>query len=118
MFVECYALHANNDVEAALAKQGNCEKMAKKRQVPSDQRWMNFLNGLVQSKKGNYVQAIEHYSKSWPNNAFVKYNMAMDYEKTGQREKASELFHELQTWNQVNLASALVKYRMRKVAKK
>lgn len=118
MFAECYALHANNDVEAALAKMETCEKMAKKRQVPSDQRWMNFLKGLVQSKKSNYSQAIEHYSKSWPNNATVKFNMAQGYEKIGQKEKASELFDELQTWNQVDLASALVKYRMRKVDKK
>jgi hypothetical protein len=38
MFGECYALLANNDVEAALVKMKECSRMAEQRKVPNDGR--------------------------------------------------------------------------------
>lgn len=115
MFGECYALLANNDVEAALAKMKECSRMAENRKVPGDARWMSFLNGLVESKEGNYAKALEHYSSSWPDFPFIKYYVAVTYEKMGEKEKATELYKEIENWNANNLALALVKQRMRKM---
>jgi len=118
MFLECYALLANNDTEAALAKMDECSRMAEKRKVPNDSRWLNALNGIVQSKKGNYTQALDHYSQSWPDLPFIKFYMAETYEKMDNHEKVTELYKELKNWYQVDLAIALIRHRMRKVAEK
>ncbi|MFQ5632200.1 MAG: tetratricopeptide repeat protein, partial [bacterium] len=118
MFQECYALMVNKEMEAALTKMEDCKKLAQKRQVPGDQRWMSYLNGIAETQKGNYTQALEHYSNSWPTIPIIKYYMAVAYEKKGDQEKAGELFEELQNRKQNTLQVALVKYRMKKMAAK
>lgn len=112
---ECYALLTNNDTETALAKMKELSPTVEKRQVPNDLRWMNFLNGMVESKKGNYAKALEHYSSSWPDIPFIKYYVALTYEKMGEKAKAAELHKELDNWKQNDLALALVKQRMKKM---
>lgn len=118
MFLECYALLANNDTETALAKMKELNPTVESRQVPDDLRWMNFLNGMVESKKGNYAKALEHYSNSWPDIPFIKYYMAVADEKMGKQEEATKLFRELESWHDNDLQIALVKHRMRKMATK
>ncbi len=115
-FWECYALLANNDTQTALAKMKELRPLVEKRQVPNDLRWMNFLNGMVESKQGNYAKALEHYSSSWPDIPFIKYYVAVAYEKMGEKKKATELYKELENWKQNDLALALVKQRMKKMA--
>jgi len=44
--------------------------------------------------------------------------LAETYEKMDNHEKATELYKELQNWYQVDLAIALIRHRMRKVAEK
>jgi tetratricopeptide (TPR) repeat protein len=90
--------------------------MVEQRQVPNDFRWMGFLNGMAESNKGNYAQALEHYSKSWPDVPFIKYYVAVAYEKMGEKEKATELYKEIENWKQNELGLALVKQRIRKMA--
>ena len=95
-----------------------CKKMVEKRQMPSDTKWMNFSNGMVENNKGNYEQALELYSKSWPNILFIKYYMAILNKNMGNHEEASELFKEFEKWNQANLQYALVRYRMKNIDNK
>ncbi len=116
MFLECYALLSNNATEAAMTKMEACSRMVEKRKVPDDFRWMSFLNGIVESQKGNYAKAQEHYSSSWPDLPLIKYYMAVAYEKMGKQEDAKKLFKELENWHDSDLALALVKHRMRKMA--
>ncbi|MCI0698081.1 tetratricopeptide repeat protein, partial [candidate division KSB1 bacterium] len=115
-FLECYALLSNNATEAAMTKMEACSRMVEKRKVPDDFRWMSFLNGIVESQKGNYAKAQEHYSSSWPDLPLIKYYMAVAYEKMGKQEDAKKLFKELENWHDSDLALALVKHRMRKMA--
>jgi tetratricopeptide (TPR) repeat protein len=116
-FFECYALLVSGEMKTALLKIEACKKIAQKRQVPSDQRWISYLTGLVEIHNGNYEQALESYSNSWPDLPFIKYYMAIAYEKMGQREKATQLFRELKNRKQNNLPLALVKQRVKKEAK-
>jgi tetratricopeptide (TPR) repeat protein len=79
---------------------------------------MSFLNGLVESKKDNYAKALENYSSSWPDLAIVKYYMAVIYEQMGEKEKATELYKELENTHNNDLGIALVRHRMKKMAMK
>lgn len=116
LFQECYALLSNEATEAALAKMEECRPMVEERKVPDDFRWMSFLNGMVESQKGNHAKALENYSNSWPDIPFVKFYMAVANEQMGKQEEAKKLFKELENWHDNDLAIALVKHRMREMA--
>ncbi|MFX0202661.1 MAG: tetratricopeptide repeat protein, partial [Candidatus Hodarchaeota archaeon] len=114
-FWECYVLLANNETETALTKMKGLSPIVEKKQDPNDLRWMSFLNGMVESKKGNYTMAQEHYSSSWPDIPIIKYYVAVTYEKMGEKDKANELYQELEDRKQNNLALALVKHNIKKM---
>jgi tetratricopeptide (TPR) repeat protein len=111
-FSECQGLLYNNNLEEALVKIEELQKITDERELPNATRWINLLNGILQDKKGNFKQAVEFYSKSWPDISMVKYHIANAYRKMGDKKKANQITEELKNWNKVDLNYAMVKYKM------
>jgi len=111
-FSECQGLLYNNNLEEALVKIEELQKITVDRKLPNDTRWINLLNGILQDKKGNFKRAVEFYIKSWPELSMVKYYIANAYKKMGEEGKANEITEEFKNWNEVDLNYAMVKYKM------
>ena len=112
MFAECEAMLFNNNIVDALAKIEELEKSTESRNLPNDEMWLNWLNGLVEYNNGNYKQAVQLFSNSWPDAVWVKYYIANAYKKMGSEEKADNIFKEFENWNEASLQHAIVYYQM------
>ncbi|MFQ5604324.1 MAG: tetratricopeptide repeat protein [bacterium] len=114
----CYATIMKGDLEKAEADLAKCQQMVQERQVPNESQLMHSVYALLESKKGNYPTALEHYGKSGADNPFDMYYKAMTYEKMGDADNAGKLHQQLQNWNVNTLTYALMQQHIKQVAKK
>ena len=112
-FRECWAVILDNNIEEALIKLNELNQITTERKMPNDIMWMNWLNGQIETSKGNFKQAVDYFDKSWPNIVIVKYYKADAYRKMGNSDKADEIFDEINNWNVASLQYAIVKQLMK-----
>ncbi len=107
----CYALIANNELDAAEKELEKRKTIVTKRNVPAEIEGLNFDIAFLAYKKGSYKKAIEYFKKSSKFNPHDIYYLGLAYDKAGNKEKAKKCFKKIIDQNAVSLPAALVRER-------
>ena len=75
------------------------------------------LAAMLEIKQGNYNKALELFARADTKSPLNLYYMAVAYDKKGEKDKASELFENLNNWNENSLGYALVRKRVLEMIK-
>ncbi len=67
------------------------------------------LRGLIELRRGDYGQAIEHFQQSNLTSMYVKYHLALAHQGAGDHDQARKLFREVGEWNFNSVGFALVR---------
>lgn len=106
----CYSLTANNRLAEAEKEAMICEKMVNERANSNEIKNLHSTLGILEMKKGNYKEAINHFEKTDLNNS--AYNMqktGIAYEKMGNTQMANKFYNKAKTINQNGMGFALIR---------
>jgi tetratricopeptide (TPR) repeat protein len=109
----CYILTKQNKLDEATKEGENCLGIAKKRQNPGELQFIHGQLGVLELKKENYKQALDHLNQADPQSPYNWYQMAVAYEGLNQNDKANELFDQIANQNEVRLDLILVRDKAR-----
>lgn len=59
-----YSLTANNDLDKAQSEYEKFKERIESRKNPNEEMFLNSLLGLLEIKKGEYDNAIKHFSQA------------------------------------------------------
>jgi len=106
-----YSLIANGNLKeaedqlktlsATIDSRGNIDEL---------QSYQNNL-GLLELKKKNYQEAINHFNLSDVSSEFTQYYMGVAYDKLGEKDKASECYQLVKNSHTNNIGLAVVRSR-------
>ena len=69
----------------------------------------HYVLGMTALKAGDHAKALEHLRQAnYKNNMFIRYQLAVAEEATGNVEEAKKLFDEVGNWNFNSVGFALV----------
>jgi uncharacterized protein HemY len=85
--------------------------VADQRQNPGEMRSLHLNLGMLENKKGNYDQALDHFSKADQQSPYTWFCMAEAHEKTGNEKEASKLYKKIAAWNTNGMDLAFVRAR-------
>jgi tetratricopeptide (TPR) repeat protein len=105
----CYILTGQNKLDEATEEGENCLSIAEKRQNPGELQFIHGQLGSLEIKKGNYKQALDHLEKADPQSPYNWFQMALAYEGMDMKDKASDMFKQVATQNEVRLDLTLVR---------
>ena len=106
----CYSLTANNKLEEAEKEALICEKMINERANPNEIRNLHSTLAILEMKKGNYKEAINHFEKTDLNNsAYNMQKMGIAYEKMGNTQMSNKFYNKAKALNQNGMGLALIR---------
>jgi len=106
----CYSLTANNKISDAEKEAMACEQMVEKRSNPNEIQNLHGTLALLEMKKGNYEEAINHFEKTdLTNSPYNMQKLAMAYEKMGNTQMANQYFNKVKEANQNGIGYALIR---------
>ncbi len=107
----CYHVVASDDLAGADEEAEMCKKVAAERGNPGEMRFLHNNLGLLETKKGNYDQALEHFSQANMQSPYNWYYMAVAHEKNGNNEEAAKLYKKVSEWKSNSIGLAVVRAR-------
>ena len=106
-----YALIASHKLFEAQDQLNTLSNAINSRENTSEmQSYQNNL-GLMELKKGNYKEALDHFNKSDVSSEFTQYYMGVAYEKLGDKDKANEYYQMVKNSHTNNIGLAVVRSR-------
>jgi tetratricopeptide (TPR) repeat protein len=81
---------------------------------PSKLDGYEFVMGFINLKQKNATEAITHFEKPHSNSVLTKYFLAMAYEASGNKDRATSLYKELSDYNFNGLDYALIRSDVKK----
>jgi tetratricopeptide (TPR) repeat protein len=118
MMANIYFLTANGELDKALAESEKCKQKVESRKNPGEEMGFNLMMGMLETRKGNYDQAIAYFSKTGTGGPMEWYYTALAYDKKGDRQNALKLFEKIAKWNVNGLDLALFRKRALEELKK
>jgi len=107
---EAIIAEKRHDFQTALATVDHLKAKIEAVEDPEAMKdWYYPLAGYIHLGKGDYQEAIEHFSKANQENPRTLYYLAVAESKTGNEEKASELFKKVAYWNEDSFAYSFVR---------
>ena len=106
-----YALIASHKLFEAQDQLNTLSNAINSRENTNEmQSYQNNL-GLMELKKGNYQEALEHFNKSDVSSEFTQYYMGVAYDKLGNKDKANEYYQMVKNSHSNNIGLAVVRSR-------
>ena len=102
------ACHKLNEAQDQLSTLSNA--INSRENTNEMQSYQNNL-GLLDLKKGNYKEALDHFNKSDVTSEFTQYYMGVTYEKLGDKDKANECYQMVKNSHSNNIGLAVVRSR-------
>lgn len=110
----CYALASNNRIDEAENEAMKCEKMVNERGNPNEIQNLHVTLAILEMKKGNYQNAVNHFEKTdVKNSPFNMQKLGEAYEKMGNSAMSNKYFNLAKMSNQNGLGSALIRKSLR-----
>ena len=82
--------------------------------IPTKLQDYEMVLGYISMKDKKYADAISHFEKANPNSVYTKYWQAMANEAAGNKDKATELFKQVSTYNFNGVDYAVVRNEVKK----
>jgi tetratricopeptide (TPR) repeat protein len=82
--------------------------------IPTKLQDYEMVLGYISMKEKKYADAISHFEKANPNSVYTKYWQAMANEAAGNKDKATELFKQVSTYNFNGVDYAVVRNEVKK----
>lgn len=105
----CYHYTMNNNLEEADSVAVNCKQIAEERQNPEEIQFLNLVLGMLESKKKNYNQALEHLAAADKESPYTWYWQAVAYEGSGNIEKAQDIYRKVANCTENSMDLAVVR---------
>lgn len=110
MMWEGLSIAMKKDIPGAYKKAEEMKTTLASINDPKKLQGYHFLNGYINMKEGKYEEAIKQFKQSnYKNNMYMKYMLAMAYEKAGNVDMSVVLLHQLADYNFNNVGYALVR---------
>ena len=106
-----YSLIANNklnDAEEQLNKY--LSTIDSRDNINEKEQYQNNL-GILELKKGNYQEALDHFQQADLSSEYTQYYMGEVYEKLGNKDKANEYYQMVKNSHANNIGLAIVRSR-------
>jgi tetratricopeptide (TPR) repeat protein len=82
--------------------------------IPTKLQDYEMVLGYISMKEKKYADAISHFEKANPNSVYTKYWQAMANDAAGNKDKATELFKQVSTYNFNGVDYAVVRNEVKK----
>jgi tetratricopeptide (TPR) repeat protein len=99
LFWASLAAAMEGDYETARSKAEESKAALEILNNPRKLEGYHFAHGYINMKEGSYEEAVAHFEQANLNNQYMKYNLAMALEKTGNTDRAMELLREIDDYN-------------------
>lgn len=106
-----YSLIANNNLSDAEDQLNTLLTTINSRENTNEMESYENNLGLLELKKGNYQEALNHFNKSDVTSEFTQYYIGVAYDKLGDKDKATQYYQMVKNSHTNNIGLAVVRSR-------